>query len=448
MGAWFAIGVFALGNAPAARAQATSDSPSAAKSETKSESKGRIIADKVPEYKEAFQKLRHGDVSACLKQLEVAAAKYPDLPPAMVMLGLQLIQDNKVPAARNVLERQAIERPDHPEVYRAFGELAFLEGRVTDAQVEFEKAAALAANDKWPAKQRQTWLMNAYLGTAAVSENRKDWKLARAALNLVLQMDQTDAFVRSRLGKAWFFLDKPDEAYSHIKRAAEEEKLLDPPEVTMGLFWSVKGDSAKAEQWFKDALKDKPKDARCYIGYGSVLLLQAKFEEARRIAEEGLKLNPASAELRFEAALAARALHDFQAAEKYLTELTAQSPSAAKYTNQLALVLAETSEEAKQQRALELATVNSRLLPNDPDAVATLGVVQYRLGRIEDAERSMQSLVNAGKVTADAAYYYALLLSEKGKKEEARKLAQSALGLNGIFLRRTDCQELQKKLEK
>src|SRR5262249_30211174 len=149
----------------------------------------RATWENVPECQEAQKKFRAGDPAEAKKLLELAAAKHAELPPAQVMLAVLYMTSNQMPAGRQILERAAIERAEHPEVYITFGEIALSENRLCDAEVQFARATLLAGNERWGLKPRQAFLSRAYAGLAAVAERRRDWDTAYANIFLLSQLD-------------------------------------------------------------------------------------------------------------------------------------------------------------------------------------------------------------------------------------------------------------------
>jgi len=362
-----------------------------------------------------------------------------------VMLAVLFLSNNQPQAGRSLLERAAVERPDHPEIPTHFGEIALAESRLSDAQVQFDRATQLAGNERWSLKQRQTFLSHAYAGLAAVAERRQDWDAAYANLYLLSKLDAENARVQWRLGRSQFFKGKPEEALTLFQQAFAKEKTLEPPELTMGGLWSQKKDVAKAEKWLADAVKKHSGDGRTYVGQTTFFLDQGRLEDARTAAKAGLKADPNNVQLRLLDAVAARSAGELDYAEKALQELVAKLPSDFGATNQLALVLAEQNDTKKKAQALDIASNNQKLNPNNVEAVTTLGWAMYRSGLPERAEQALQAAVRTGQASSDAAYYLGLLWSEK-RKDEAKKLFEAAIAAPGTFVHRKDCEEALKKL--
>ena len=76
------------------------------------------------------------------------------------------------------------------------------------------------------------------------------------------------------------------------------------------------------------------------------LLEQGRGDEAKVQAEAAAKLDPNSAEAKRLVGLVARQRKDLAEAERAFSDLSARSPGDARARNQLAMVLAEQSDEA------------------------------------------------------------------------------------------------------
>ena len=100
-------------------------------------------AKKYPEVFEGIEKFNARDIAAALKDFEEATQKYPELPPAELMLADLYIEKNRVEMAVNALDTAARKYPEDPETFLLLGNLAFQENRNTDASLAFDKAREL-----------------------------------------------------------------------------------------------------------------------------------------------------------------------------------------------------------------------------------------------------------------------------------------------------------------
>jgi tetratricopeptide (TPR) repeat protein len=393
------------------------------------------------ELEQATISFQGADFETCLKQLGQAVRAHPELPPAHALFAELASRNNQVTLVRPALERASAEDPAHPEVFLLFGDLALREGRWTDAAVQFEKATALASAPRWTAPQRAYFDRRCLQGKAAVAEGREDWKAAKAALDDWLKLEPADALARQRLGKALFGLGQYDDAYQELQRATRDDAALEPAPISMVLLYTGAGDFKKAEEWMGYAVKTAPDSLGVRMGRAAWLLDRDRALEAQADAEAAARIDPRSPGPRRLLCLAARARKDVARAEPILEALDRESPGDTWVRNELALVLAEQADDAKRRRALELAESNARRNPNDPDAMATLGTVYYRLHRFDQAEPLLQAVVASGRGSSDTAYVLARVSSDRGHPEAAPALLKAALASPGFFAFRNDARQ-------
>jgi tetratricopeptide (TPR) repeat protein len=225
-----------------------------------------------------------------------------------------------------------------------------------------------------------------------------------------------------------------------LKRAAEKDGTLEPA-ITMGLLYTLAADVKKAGEWMDYAVKIAPESAAVRIGRAAWLLEQGRVDEAQDQAAAAAKVDPPPGGARRLLGLAARARKDLARAETIFQALAQESPDDAWVRSQLALVLAEQSDQGKRRRALELAEVLVRQAPNNPDAVATLGTVYYRLRRLDEAEKVLQAVVDSGRGSSDTAYVLARVKSDRGHAEAAPALLKAALAAPGYFVFRDEARQ-------
>jgi type IV pilus assembly protein PilF len=230
--------------------------------------------------------------------------------------------------------------------------------------------------------------------------------------------------------------------------AAKSDPAADTAPITMGWFWTERGSAEKAAAWMKRAVDQSPDSPRVRLGTAFWLLYQRKPEPAKTHAEAALKLDPKSKEIQLLCAMVARHLKDYDAAEKSLDTLHRAEPDNATVANQLALVLAESAEQEKRARALDLAEKTAKTQPNSPEALSTLGRVYFRMDRLKDAEKALQTVRAGADARSDSGYYMACVLVALERPREAVDVLKGALGASGPFIHEQDARQLLEKLEK
>jgi tetratricopeptide (TPR) repeat protein len=403
---------------------------------------------RIEELDKANDSFTRGQYDQTLELLKQANKKHPILPPPRLMLARLFLIKGQLGLARSVLERGAAEYPDYPGAYTTFGNLALTEGRLTDASLHFEKAVSLAKAGQWTENQRRYFLVQSYGGLATVAEARENWPAAKAALSSWLEVEPMNGKAHQRLARALFNVNKYAEATEELKRAVKDDASLEPAAVTMGWFYTRKGDLGKAVEWMKYAVNSAPKDPRAHVGMASWLLQQGKPEDAKVYANAAAKLDSDSRDVKLLRGLIAQYLKDYAASERLFQAIYQESPEDFRASNQLVLALVEQPVDSKRSRALQLAEMNARLYPRSSEALGTLGWTYFRQRRLEEAERALRAAIAAGNSSADTAYYLARVIAERGQPEEAKQLLKSALSSRDNFMFRKEAQELLPQIRK
>ena len=382
-----------------------------------------------------------------LRELQAAARQNPKLPPARVALADLFYNAKQGSAARQNLEAAAAEDPTHPAVYLLNARFAIGEGRVTDAVLSCQTALALAADPRWDADQRKRYVRDGRLGLAAAFERRQDFAAAREQLLAVLADDPTSGPARVRLGTALFLAGKPAEAFAEFQTARRDDPATETPELQMAALHNSKNEADKAEEWLQKAVAAAPADAKPHRTYAGWLLDQGKVAEAQGYVESAGRLAPAHPDLASLRGLYHRYKKEFAAAEPIFEGLLRESPANAFAAWNLALVLAESADKDKVRRAVETAEAEAKKNPRLGEAYVVLGWCYYKAGRLDDAEKSLTTAAQLGSLSRDGAYFFAKVLADRQRLDDAIKLLKTAAAARGAYVYRADAQALLADLE-
>jgi Tfp pilus assembly protein PilF len=398
----------------------------------------------LPELLAAREAFRKGQLAECNNMLEAAVQKAPSLPPTKLMLARLFLQNGKIPQGKAMLEKCATEHSGHPEVYLAFGNIALEEGRLTDAMLHFERSIAVTLPEHWTPEQQRNLYRESFAGQALVSERREDWFRAQVALSQWSKIEPANAQVRDRWGVALFMLGREQEAFDQFKTSVRQDPTNNAPEVSMAVMYVRKQDYDKARQAFETAVKEYPEDGRVHFEYANMLLLLDEADKAKVHADKAAEMGIANTTLAMQRGYIARQLGDLPGAENYFSAVLEEEPSNFEAMNQLALTLADQDNEAKKERALALAELNVKRFPKSSYSHSTLGWVYYRLGRLDDAHRSLHFAGTQTKVRSETIYYLARVLWDKGQKKEVRLLAEKikeVIEQPGLFVLRPEVKK-------
>jgi len=448
--------------------------PSTAQSPTAATSTATAKEKAYPEVTEAFQTLiTTHNLPNAIKALLAANRKYPELPPAHVMMYSFLAnpQLNSAGLARGQLEEAVKASPNDPEPYVILGNIALQERRVAEATMDFEKAKQLLAVYKGSPERKATMEKQTLNGTALLAESNEDWKTTETLLRELLKLDDLNLIARRNLARALFWQGQHREAYKVLQEAKKIDgeiskknktnEVFLTPEAFMAQYFeqtdareNKKSDNPKT--WFDAALKNAPKDLMtrqvvCLwaLQKGNLPYAKEQADAAVRI-EESDKAKYANSNvghmLRGYVALWEKRWLD---AEKDFELVVLQLPNDFTVKNNLALALVEQKDDTnKQDRALAFAKGNYDS-NKTADALSTLGWVYFRRGEFESARSVLQEVIKqvGGLNNSDTATYWAHILHHAGKDWEAKELLDNILKQDQPFPMRREAEELYKKVK-
>lgn len=409
---------------------------------------------KIEEIEKAVEALGKGKMDEAYKLLQEAVKKNPTLPPARLMLArlfLSADQQQAQQQGRAIFELAAAENPDHPEIYLVNGLIiATADSRFTDIILNCRTALDLADSPRWTADQKNKFLTDAHQGLAAAYENRKDWANAQKQFAALLDMTPKNGQLRAKLAAALFFLDKPEDARAELVRAVKDDPMLNPPDVTIGRMWMMKGDLKKATEAMDRAVKAEAKNFRVHLAYADLMLQKNDFDAAKIHADIAANLEPKNTDVQKTLGMVARCKKNLTAAIQTFDDLLRVNPADPFASDQLALILADQSDKAQRGRGRQLAEINAKVNPRSPDAMATLGYVSYRMDSLDDASRYLSASLqlSGNQLKPDTAYYMALVFNDKEQFDKAKEVLEAALKAQGLFVYRKEAQELLDKVKK
>lgn len=413
---------------------------------------------------DAITKFSLGDLNGALQHLKNAKIQAPEIPPPELLMAKLCFVGANPQLGRNVqlgrawLERSVAASPGDPEPYSILGEVALNEGRVTDAGVLFAEAQRLADKFTENAKRQQNFQRKALQGLAAVAQRRENWDKAKTMIDGWVKLDPENAAAHAALAQVLFYLNKPSDAYKSYQEADRLAKIAadrnSPPspmaELNMAALYQRRdNDDKRTGDLINLAVKNHPKDFGVRLKAAQIAMAANLLDIALEQSEAAVKMNENDLTAKLLRGYVARLRNDFTTAEHYFELAHLQSPGNFDASNNLALLLAEQTDKAKQDRALEFAVMNIQRFPingQSParfDAMSTFGWVQYQRGVTADAQQALQQVINANVLTPDSRYYIAkVLLNDPKRTDDAMKVLQVAVDSDQPFVNRTAATEL------
>ena len=369
-----------------------------------------------------------GDLDGARKQLQSAMAKSPDsVETAMSLVALEF-RAKRPDEANAALEKFLSRKPGGASA-NAAGNLLFSIGRMEEARSRYRQAV--------DAEPRNAGYWNSLAQSQLALADRE---AARESFlkSLELQPDSLEvagAVVRLSLDKK----DVP----TAMRVAIAATKSL-PGESSS---WLLRGVSelsgnrpAEAEQSFARAWALQP-SVGAAIGQFRARV-QGRVPRAEAPLLKWLEREPADAETRRTLAEYYMAAGQTVAAEKQLETLVKASPNDVVNLNNLAWLLTPRQPE----RAERYATQAAAIAPGNAAVMDTLGMVQSRLGRHQEAAATLTRAASLAPSEQAIQYHLALVLHRGGKTAEAKAPLRRALANNQGFDGRAEALQLQKEI--
>jgi Tfp pilus assembly protein PilF len=422
------------------------------------------------EIEDAISAFNKGDIDGAEKYCEDACKKNADLPPAQLLVAQMCASVKQGQLMMAFLEKAIQKSPDDPEAYLQLGEIAISQRRFAEADLDFNKAAALLKTFNKSAERKNKLMPRVYSDLAAISEVREDWAGMQQRLEEARKLDPKNVMVIQRIAKALFQQKKANDALEQLRAAATvaaatpDTNIL-MPEVQLAIFYLQFNDPENAKIWTKKALEKAPKDkdirtrleaAKIYIQTGQ----KGDLDEAKTQAAEALKIDPKSLEALMLRGVVSLFQKDHAGAVNYFESAAMQSPSYFDATNNLALALVELKDESKKKRALEYASENvkktqgnqaSQNPQNAAEALSTLGWVLYRIDpvkNLEDADKLLRQAISTNNFNPDTAYYAAVVAVANKRPEEAKRILTRAMQNTAPWTMKTEAKALLEQLNK
>ncbi len=347
------------------------------------------------------------DFAGYKEQYLKIAATTETLPAAEVFWAKLLITSNRFADATRVLEEYVRDHQEDPEVYVTLGILAARSGRFTDGWLHLLYAQRLIDRDGLKKDRKKLVMPNFLEARCVVAENRRQWAEAEQMFQKLQSLKPDDHSIKWRAGRCQVLAGKLEAGHQMMSEANQANSKLPKATLAVAQILSDSTDWAKnaerageVEAWFTRAVEESPEESTVHIAYLKWLLLDNRPELVRDKFDalpEDLK---SVREIILLRCLAARYLDDFALAETLLTPLHQQNQDDLEVADQLALVLVESSDEAKRGRALQLSERNFRAASDIETIAATARRLTADTKNVTgDAESEAAALVLSSRVT-------------------------------------------------
>ena len=180
------------------------------------------------------------------------------------------------------VENQAVLKKQSEDI-RTIGEAYLSQGKDTAALREFRKAEAIYADD--PFLQFDIGLVYA---------TREKYKIAVGYFKKALELNPSFSPARNNLGAAYLALKDYQAAITTLEEVLEDDLYATPhyPMTLLGQAYFEKEEYARAEDYFRMALKRRPRYIRALNWLGRTLMATDRPKEAVAVFEKSTRIRP------------------------------------------------------------------------------------------------------------------------------------------------------------
>ena len=327
------------------------------------------------------------DEGGAIKVLKDFLAAHPEAREVRSAYARLLVNEKQYEAARQEFLTLDKAQPDNPGTLYALGILSMQMNDRPAAEKYFSRFVDLM--EKAPEDERDP--SKAVMILSQIAEERGDYK---AAADWLDRLDTEDPKVQ--FGAA-------------LRRAQLTAK---------------QGDVAGARKLL-GTLKtdDKTEQAQIVLVEAQILRDAGQAKDAFKLMEQGVKRFPDNMDFLYDYALMAEKMGKTAVMEKSLRKVIAKSPDNMQAYNALGYSLADRNIRLKE--AYQLISKALKMAPNDPFILDSMGWVNYRLGKLDEAETHLRKAY-AVRNDPEIAVHLGEVLWKKGQKEDARKLWREA----------------------
>jgi len=308
-------------------------------------------------------------------------------------------------------------RKEEPASRPAAGALAQLyveQKRYADARAVFDALRKSDPDDR-----------EVQFAIAVIAIQMQDWKTAESELQALHDAEYGEG------GVVELYFAQVAEEMGNLDVAIERYKAVPAgdrgwtAQLRVAGVLAKQGKLAEARSWLAD-LPAVTIEQRVQVRQAESQLLRDAGDNAGAYAilDKALAEHPDEPDLLYDIAMVAEKLDRLDVVESRLTRLIALKPDSAQALNALGYTLVDRTERAAE--GLALIEKAHKLQPADPFILDSMGWANYRLGRLDDAERYLRQAMQE-RPDAEIAAHLGEVLWKKGEPERAREVWQSQL---------------------
>lgn len=331
-----------------------------------------------------------------------------------VLLQARLLQGlERGDEALPLLEKSLRQHPDDKRLRLTYARLLVENERMEKAMGEF---ATLV--QQYPGDDDLRFSM------ALVCLEAEAWREAIVYLEELVERGSHLDAAHFNLGRAYRALGEPERALAAFENVGSGNEYL-PAKLMQSEILFELGRHDEASKLLAQARDEQPDYAiQLYLMEIEALSAQQQLEPAWQLAEQALQQFPDDLNLLYTRAILAEKRGDLTQLERDLRFIIEREPDNAMALNALGYTLADRTD--RYAEAHTLIDQAYQLNPDDPAVLDSLGWVNYRLGKLQEAESYLRKAL-ARFPDHEVAAHLGEVLWVSGQQKEARSIWADAL---------------------
>ncbi len=359
-----------------------------------------------------------GERAVALTEARAALARHPSSEVAALTLA-QVIED-KAESAK-VLGDFLKANPKARDVRLAYSRMLFEQNRVADARAQFETLLQQYPNDQTtlyalgllsvqagdlPSAEKY---LSAYIDTLGGQPDRE--RDSSQALLVLAQIAEERNDTSGAM--KWLAMVDPANQANYLAATVKRAQLL-----------ARSGQLDEARAILRDTeVEGEDERARLIVNEAQLLRDAGRLDDALKLVADALQSSKDNVDLLYEHAMLAEKANQLDLMERELRRIIQVAPDNQHAYNALGYSLAD--RNLRLQEAYDLIRKASDLAPEDPFIMDSLGWVEFRLGRYEQAEKTLRRAFGI-KADPEIAAHLGEVLWVLGREDEARQLWRDA----------------------
>ena len=340
----------------------------------------------------------------------------PNLSSGAVELLRVLLREKKTDKAKALCERMLQKDPSNAIARKVLGHLMIGESKLDEALKHLVVLEGLESDSS-----------DTRFKIALIQMEKRNFEEALRELSLVLATNPGHGESRYYIASIYAGTGRQKEALKELELIKRDDPIFVKARTFAAFLYRQNDELDEAQEVLSDARKVEPDNKNLLLYYVLIMRELDEYDEAEEVMREALEKNPNDERLMFNLGLVLHEGGSHEEALALMERVLTLNPKNSDAMNYLAYGLVQKGEDLDRAQRLSQQALDVR--PNDPFYLDTLGWIQFKRGKIADAEETLgRAMSYAGEDVVIIDHYTEALVAN-GKFEKAAALMKAAIEL-------------------